>query len=249
MVYHIFFWVFGAAASLQWDYLPGVPQGEEAMQRVPWNEKPIGKLVYHWFYQWEGKTSELSQALTVLKQKVHSKHPASDEEKCEPKVYGYPNGPEALETESAAVEPLDESVDPDIQLARRVSRLSATTPSHVSRVRSRQPQPEPPTDSKGSSEITLPLTRGQDGATVSPSRWKRMLPARLVKIMKPVSVIITPITISLAISIPVSVIQPLKALFTNATASGGPDWKGPDGNPPLNFIMETGELTTTNSIQ
>ncbi|PIL26001.1 hypothetical protein GSI_11755 [Ganoderma sinense ZZ0214-1] len=34
-----------APSSLAWDYLPGVPQGEEAERRVSWKEKPIGHLV------------------------------------------------------------------------------------------------------------------------------------------------------------------------------------------------------------
>ena len=35
----------GAAQSLSWDYLPAVPQGEDAERRVSWKEKPIGGLV------------------------------------------------------------------------------------------------------------------------------------------------------------------------------------------------------------
>lgn len=45
VTYHIVFWICGAANSLAWDYLPGVPQGEEAERRVSWKEKPIGHLV------------------------------------------------------------------------------------------------------------------------------------------------------------------------------------------------------------
>ncbi len=45
VTYHIVFWICGAASSLAWDYLPGVPQGEEAERRVSWKEKPIGHLV------------------------------------------------------------------------------------------------------------------------------------------------------------------------------------------------------------
>ncbi|TBU57227.1 auxin efflux carrier [Dichomitus squalens] len=45
VTYHTVFWVCGAANSLAWDYLPGVPQGEDAERRVSWKEKPIGRLV------------------------------------------------------------------------------------------------------------------------------------------------------------------------------------------------------------
>ena len=43
--YHLVFWVLGAAHSLSWDYLPGVPQGEEAERRCSWKEKPLGSLI------------------------------------------------------------------------------------------------------------------------------------------------------------------------------------------------------------
>lgn len=244
MVYHIFFWVFGAAASLQWDFLPGVPQGEEAMKRVAWNEKPIGRLVYRWFYQ-QGKAPELFHRVKGLKQKMHLKnHPAFDEEKYEEGDV-YPN---ILEVDSAGgggiqSQPMEEGVDPDVQLARRVSRLSAIAPLHISRIQSSQAQPDSSIRSRNSSEPTLPLTTDPESATTTrPSRWERIFPRWLIKIVRPMSTIITPVTIALAISLPVSVIQPLKALFTDATASGGPDWKGPDGNPPLYFVMETGKL-------
>ncbi|KAE9390136.1 hypothetical protein BT96DRAFT_865823 [Gymnopus androsaceus JB14] len=210
MVYHIFFWVFGAAASLQWDFLPGVPQGEEAMKRVAWNEKPIGRLVYRWFYQ-QGKTPEL------ISEEVNSA------------------GGGGIQSQ-----PMEEGVDPDVQLARRVSRLSAIAPLHISRIQSSQAQPNSSIRSRNSFGTTLPLTIDPESAdTARPSRWERIFPRWLIKIVRPMSAIITPVTIALAISLPVSVIQPLKALFTDATASGGPDWKGPDGNPPLYFVMET----------
>ncbi|KAJ4474504.1 auxin efflux carrier [Lentinula aciculospora] len=244
MVYHIFFWVFGAAASLQWDFLPDVPQGEEAMRPVKWNEKPIGGLVYRWCCQQpqEGrgrKTPELienTKGLVVNKEKEGLNKRVSLGEK---------NGEEnsscpelLLEAGIARMQQQEESVDPDVQLARRVSRISAAAvPSRLPPLQcdsTSTPHPH----SHNSSETTLPLARTLDNTKIT-SKWEHFFPAWFARTIKSMSVIITPVTIALAISLPVSVIQPLKALFTDATASGGPDWIGPDGSPPLNFIMDT----------
>ena len=43
--YNLLFWVFGGAHSLSWDYLPGVPQGDDAETRVSWKQKPIGSYI------------------------------------------------------------------------------------------------------------------------------------------------------------------------------------------------------------
>ena len=43
--YHIMFWVIGVAYTLAWDYLPGIPQGEDANRRVSWYEKPMGSVI------------------------------------------------------------------------------------------------------------------------------------------------------------------------------------------------------------
>ncbi|KAJ3785011.1 auxin efflux carrier [Lentinula aff. detonsa] len=248
MVYHIFFWVFGAAASLQWDFLPDVPQGEEANKRVRWNEKPIGGLVYRLFrlhsQTEDGKGRNPTEFFGRMKRLIVNKDKSSlkksdslDEKKCEQDVFPCPDLLEA-----GAAEPYrEESIDPDVQLARRVSRVSASAPF--------QPQllsnSASLIHSHDSSETTLPLVHNTP-------KWERFFPSWFVRTLKSISVIITPVTIALAISLPVSVIQPLKALFTDATASGGPDWTGPDGSPPLNFIMDTatfiGELCVPLSL-
>jgi auxin efflux carrier family protein len=48
-------------------------------------------------------------------------------------------------------------------------------------------------------------------------------------------------TVTIASSIPISLFQPLRALFVDTTQVGGPNWKGPDGRPPLYFVIDTGE--------
>ncbi|OBZ70358.1 Protein ECM3 [Grifola frondosa] len=110
--------------------------------------------------------------------------------------------------------------DPDVQLARRTSRLS-TSPSY----RSRRPSfvPSPP---QVASEHPPHLS----------------FPQRMLRVFRPLTAIVTPITLTLAISLPMALIQPLKALFVDVSTTGGPDWKGPDGRPPLAFIIDTADF-------
>ncbi|KAJ3967306.1 auxin efflux carrier [Lentinula raphanica] len=232
-------------ASLQWDYLPNVPQGEDANRRVPWNEKPIGGLVYRLLCS-RSPNSDGSSRNTPRKLFGGKKNFASgideehksipeDEEKCDNMdVSPYPN---TLEAGTAAAYQQEQDVDPDVQLARRVSRLSTSSryqPLPVQRPSQFDSSMVSPIHSHNSSATALPLPDPEHT-----SKYARYLPTWLTRTLKSLSVIITPVTIALAISLPVSVIQPLKALFTDATASGGPDWTGPDGSPPLNFVMDT----------
>ena len=50
----------------------------------------------------------------------------------------------------------------------------------------------------------------------------------------------SPINLTIAGSLCIALIQPLKALFVDVSSEGGPLWKGPDGKPPLAFLMDTG---------
>lgn len=56
------------------------------------------------------------------------------------------------------------------------------------------------------------------------------------------SVFLNPNTLSLVISIPIALVPQLKALFVDVSAQGGLNWKGPDGQPPLAFMINTGTL-------
>ncbi|KAF5391228.1 hypothetical protein D9757_003032 [Collybiopsis confluens] len=226
MVFNIIFWV-GAVNVLRWDYLPNVPQGEEAMQRILWTEKPIGGLIHRWLFQNRvGRTSERKRSAD---ESSSSKHPLSINEKDnEVEVSSHPEMLEAGDIPQGG-----RAVDP-VRLAPRVTRQSVAAHNPPKTT----PTQSPNLYSSTSSEITLqhPATQLE---TSSPSKWGHLLPAWFLKTIRTSSVIITPVTIALVVSLPVSVIQPLKALFTDATASGGPDWTGPDGSPPLNFVMET----------
>ena len=53
-----------------------------------------------------------------------------------------------------------------------------------------------------------------------------------------IAVVVTPISATVAISLLIALVDPLKALFVGL--EGGPSWKGPDGKPPLAFVIDTG---------
>ncbi|EPQ50561.1 hypothetical protein GLOTRDRAFT_66910 [Gloeophyllum trabeum ATCC 11539] len=203
--YHITFWVFGGAKSLSWDYLPGVPQGEEAECRVSWKEKPIGGWI----------------ARTILRRDPHTQTPAQGKEKetlHTPDIATLENEIpiDAKETPAFEKHP---NADPDIQLVRQTSRLSSTS-FRSRRLSSGQPQ--------------LPTFRPQPQPPFSARFFVAPL---LLRVFKPVSAVITPVTATLAVSLPIALVNPLKALFV--PVSGGPSWTGPDGKPPLAFIIDT----------
>ena len=53
-----------------------------------------------------------------------------------------------------------------------------------------------------------------------------------------IRVVVTPISVIVVISLLIALVEPLKALFVNVES--GPSWKGPDGKPPLAFVIDTG---------
>ena len=70
------------------------------------------------------------------------------------------------------------------------------------------------------------------GGAPDSSAWRR--PLRIIATM------FTPINSVIAVSLVVALVEPLKALFVDISGVGGPSWAGPDGNPPLSFIIDTG---------
>ena len=182
VIYNIFFWIFGLAHSLAWDYAPGVPQGEEAQRRVPWREKPIGSLVYRYL---PCKTPP--QSVVTALQKVADttgKNVPTDAEK----------GEKATSAQVAA----------------------SARPSH---------------------ESTVVLAHTRLESTLSNPWFHQFL--------RTISLVFAPINLVIAGSLCIALIQPLKALFVNVSDEGGPSWKGPDGKPPLAFLMDTGLSTLT----
>jgi auxin efflux carrier family protein len=217
--YHLIFWVLGAAHSLSWDYLPGIPQGDEAERRCSWKEKPFGSLVARYLLR-EPATSGPKRALAP----VISSPDLGTKEKSPEELCPVPEQPflgDAVET------------DPEVQLVRRMSRISALS------TRARLvPEVTPPT-----AAAPLPLDAASVTAASIPFIPARTpLPRVLLRSLRPLTAIVTPVTVAIAISLPIALIQPLKALFVDVSSVGGPNWKGPDGKPPLAFIIDTGLL-------
>ena len=65
---------------------------------------------------------------------------------------------------------------------------------------------------------------------------------RFQRFLQTLSFVFAPLNLVIAVSLCISLVQPLKALFVDVSSDGGPSWKGPDGRPPLAFIMDTGQL-------
>lgn len=267
--YHVCFWVGGGAHSLSWDYLPGVPQGEEAERHVSWKEKPIGGLIARYILR---LPSTPPPPLVIDYVKKDEEDPYYEKEaKVAVEVLDAPvsNIPKVVISDET--EP-----DSDIQLARRTSRMSA-----VSTFRSRRlpgsvpPSPLRVTMPSSPLRVTIPASSLKTSVPSSPLRagppptplrtvvvaspthssassdtvaepTKNIdtpLPTKhwLHVVFHPLMALVKPVTIAIAVALPVALITPLKALFVDVSAQGGPTWHGPDGRPPLVFVMDTGE--------
>ncbi len=235
--YHIVFWMLGAAHSLSWDYRPGIPQGEAAEVRVTWREKPLGSLVTrHILHQ---PISNPFTAVEVNTAKV-------DVEKCMPEKEKGPSAEDAVQSDVVS-EDYRPNPDPDVQLARRTSRLSTTaTPTQHRRpsvsasvAPSAVPPVPPPTPAHSTRNFDTQSIAQRSETLNIPS-----LPQKIVRVFRPLGALVTPVTCTLAVSLPIALIQPLKALFVDVSATGGPSFKGPDSRPPLAFMIDTGMLFT-----
>ncbi|KAI0742846.1 auxin efflux carrier [Daedaleopsis nitida] len=278
--YHIVFWMCGAAYSLSWDYLPGVPQGEDAERRVSWKAKPIGSLVARALRLPIAAPPPLpSEAAKTVEEAFFTKNEKEDQSSVDTLDHS------TLSVPRIVVVPVAE--DPDVQLTPRTSPEPA-----VSRVRSGRLTIEiprtplrasvPPTPMR----MSVPPTPGFATAPSSPWRGYPISPSvRSIaattpihsvhsihsledpvavaalqryeldepktwwqKLLRPLSALVKPVTIALAISLPIALVTPLKALFVDATAQGGPNWHGPDGRPPLAFVMDTAQFIDTIAV-
>jgi hypothetical protein len=211
--------VFGAAASLSWDYRPHVPQGERALKRVRWDQKPIGGWV----------------ARVLLKRNVED---AWAEEKTDTKMTerdaekrvstALSTDTPVLPTLAAGVTPAIDTEITEVELSRQVSHSSrlATNP----KVR----------DTEKSNDASAP-------STASPPTPEQLTSAHfaLVRmVLKPLRAAANSITITLVVALVIAVIPSLKALFVPLppTSGSGPTttrWAGPDGRPPLAFLIDT----------
>lgn len=241
VAYHIVFWGLGAAHSLSWDFLPDVPQGEAAERRLSWKEKPIGGWVARVL---RGHTPILAVGSTG-KSRAEVKVKENN---------GLQQSRESSKTLSD--QHYDHSLHPavsDIQHAAHILDASITT------VRSGQPFAPvlPIFGTQGAIPVTseLHLVNSNttppcpDLCTVRPTlcdqhepkpQAHKLIPFSLARMFRPLSTIVSPVFATVVISIPISLLQPLKALFVDTAQVDGPNWKGPDGRPPLYFIIDTG---------
>ncbi|THU82606.1 auxin efflux carrier [Dendrothele bispora CBS 962.96] len=261
LVFHFVFWVLGAAPSLAWDYAPGVPQGEEAQKDVPWYEKPIGSRIARHLLK-RGKTTTSSSLATGFSDdKVEEKGPnrfledkiivttsALEKGISDEPVPIFDATPDACCSEH-------HETDPDVQLARRVSRVSTSNSFRPRRPsagaasfqlpKTSNPPPNAPPPSLASlnnSRVSLASSSPTEAADpvcpqVPVSSWQKS-----VQLIHSLGVLVTPVTVTLAVSLPCALVPQLKALFTDATNVGGPNWAGPDGRPPLAFILDTADF-------
>ncbi len=241
VAYYIVFFMLGAAHSISWDYLPRIPQGEAAERHVCWKEKPIGNFFARRILHQDVKcTFDLSitrpQDEEMLSEKVNQKTPAKGE------ATEIPSSEPDLE---AVVQP---NVDPDVQLVRKTSRLSTDPvqeqPRHASisyapAVSSPVPPVPPPTPAQSVRKVNARSITSRSATLNTPT-----LPQKIVRLFRPLSAVVTPVTIALVISLPISLINPLKALFVDISDISSYSFKGPDGRPPLAFLIDTGASST-----
>jgi auxin efflux carrier family protein len=211
--YHLVFWVCGAAHSLSWDYLPGIPQGEDAERRYSWKEKPFGRLVARYVLR-----SRLVPSPNV-DNRLKEENP-SNLEKGEDKQ----SNPKSVSDKDSELLSAEPSLD--VQLVRRMSRLSSA---------SQQMQQAPLTPKSEQSSVT---------ETEDEIPFHAPITSLIMRSLRPLSTVLTPVTIAIAIALPIALVDDLKALFVDISSTGGPDWKGPDGKPPLAFIIDTGRRTS-----
>jgi auxin efflux carrier family protein len=209
-IYHIIFWVFGAAKSLSWDYKPGVPQGAEAEVRMSWKEKPIGGFIAKVLSRYNSSAIQTVDGKPSL---------AICVSKTQPIIPG--TGLNNMYEESDKLE--SQTPVTSLSSGRTSAYGSATT------VIAHQ--------SKASTLAEFPLA--QEPPSELPSAKPKSI---LTLVLKKISSIVTPITATIAVALPIALIKPLKALFVDTTSTGGPNWKGPDGRPPLQFILESGSF-------
>ncbi|KAK7689417.1 hypothetical protein QCA50_007209 [Cerrena zonata] len=223
VAYHLVFWVCGAAHSLSWDYLPGIPQGEAAEQHISWKEKPLGSLFSRFVLGDKPKTISSTKGADVLEIVINEKDKDKD-------------------IENMAIDTIRYSENLNNDLARRTSHISV-----VSRHTSLGPRPS--TDATPLSLPSSSLSEHGTSPTNPPETHKStFLSPTLYRIFHPLAAIVNPVTVSLIISLPIALIQPLKALFVDVSNIGGPSWKGPDGRPPLAFVIDTAEFLGTITV-
>ncbi|KAJ8456516.1 hypothetical protein ONZ51_g12079 [Trametes cubensis] len=262
--YHVIFWIGGGAHSLSWDYLPGVPQGEEAERRISWKERPIGHLIAKYILrlpatpstQNAGDASKDEESLSEKQEKASVETfeiPVPDV----PKTIVSEEAPHGLPLETTLKR--GSSVPSATSNHCPICSASCDYPSGVATndspyLSSRRAAPSDAIACR--LDRTLQTAKASRrrlsvGASITiegkPSLLSKGL-LRLGAILRPFKAILHPVTVAISISLPVALVQPLKALFVDVSSQGGPSWHGPDGRPPLAFVMDTAQFIDTIAV-
>jgi len=105
-----------------------------------------------------------------------------------------------------------------------------------------------PTNTGQEEKSTSDQLSSQLGSTVLPIHSRPSSIAQsssnplLKKSLRTLSLVFSPVNLVIFISLCIALVQPLKAFFVDVSAEGGPSWKGPDGKPPLAFLIDTGSV-------
>ena len=133
------------------------------------------------------------------------------------------------------------SADPQTHLPAQVELARR----HSSRIQDGEASieivPRTPPRSAHSYQRSPAHSHHEDGSQTTPpisTLTRPGVPSRSRRVLAAMTVIVTPISATVAISLLIALLDPLKALFVSF--EGGPSWKGPDGKPPLAFVIDTG---------
>lgn len=98
-----------------------------------------------------------------------------------------------------------------------------------------------PPPSAHSNQRSPAQSHHESGLQTTPPRsvlTQPRVPSRSRRVLAAIMVVVTPVSAIVALSLLIALVDPLKALFV--TFDGGPSWRGPDGKPPLAFVIDTG---------
>ncbi|KAI0651194.1 auxin efflux carrier [Trametes meyenii] len=275
--YHITFWVLGAAHSLSWDYLSDVPQGEEAERHVSWKEKPIGRLIARYilrlpitppppltidyvrkdeesYSEKETKVESVETPEAPAEERpkvIVSEEPISDSDIQLARRTSRLSAVSTFRSRRLSDSALSSSIRvtvPQSPLRVTIPASSLRAPAPSTPLRAGPPQNSPlrvvsvpspiqPTLSDSSTVVV----KGADPVQSKARHW-------LSVVFSPLSALLTPVTLAIAVALPIALIQPLKALFVDVSDQGGPNWHGPDGRPPLVFVMDTAQFIDTIAV-
>lgn len=235
--YNIVFWTLGAAHSLSWDYRPGVPQGEEAEVRIAWKEKPLGSLITRHIFHHPIPNPLAAVEASATNGDFEMSMPDKPEEKG-------PSAEDATQSDlSLGQEFCSSNPDTGGHLARTATRLSAIAASVQDQRPSLSASTTPPATAPVPSPSPAQSTHNFDAQSIaqrSDTLHAPMLRQKILRMFRLLRALMTSATVTLAVSLPIALVKPLKALFVDISATGGPSFKGPNGLPPLAFLIDTG---------